>query len=163
LVARHRPVAFSPARPSRIPLILLSSTAIVAASVTVWGVITVWGRLPEPSAYPKMWASFHAARWTGLAATVFVVVLLVTVLLVLMGRADLDGRRPDVVCRSDVSNPAAVEGARPLAPGEPVRRAPLAGGFTAGPVTPTGPGRSLGMGRWLWQARRPRPAGAASK
>jgi undecaprenyl-diphosphatase len=114
LVARYRPIAFSPARPGRIPLILLSGTAIVAAGIAIWNVITVWGRLPQPSAYPKMSATFDAARLAGLAATVFVVLLLVTVLLVLMGRVDLDGRRPDVVYRSDVPNPADGERARPL-------------------------------------------------
>jgi membrane-associated phospholipid phosphatase len=132
LVARYRPVAFGPARPSRIPLVLLGGTAMVAASIAVWGVITVWGRLPEPSAYPKMWASFHAARLAGLAGTVFVVVLLVAVLLVLMGRADLDARRSVASYRSDVQDPTAGEGAPPVEPGEPVRPPSLAGGLTTG-------------------------------
>lgn len=113
LVARYRPVAISPARPGRIPLILLSGTAIVAAGIAIWNVITVWARLPQPSVYPKMSASFEAARLAGLAATAFVVLLLVTALLVLMERADLDGRRSDVVYRSDVANPAGGEGGRP--------------------------------------------------
>src|SRR5262249_4766599 len=70
VVARFRPVGFSPTRPSRLPLVLLGATAVVAAGVAAWGVITVWGRLPDPSAYPNMWASFHAARLAGLAVTV---------------------------------------------------------------------------------------------
>jgi membrane-associated phospholipid phosphatase len=110
VVARYRPVEFSPVRPSRLPLVLLLSTAMVAASVAVWGVITVWGRLPEPSAYPNMWSSFHTARLAGLAATVFVVLVLVTALLLLIGRADLDGRtRPDAGYRSDVSKTVPVQ------------------------------------------------------
>jgi membrane-associated phospholipid phosphatase len=150
LVARYRPVAFSPARPGRMPLILLSCTAIVAAGIAIWSVITVWGRLPQPSAYPKMLASFHAARLAGLAATVFVVVLLVMVLLVLMGRADLDGRRPEVVYRSDVVNPADGEGARPL--------------FGQAPALSRRPWltRPLWLRQLIWRVRRPHPAGATS-
>jgi hypothetical protein len=82
--------------------------------MVVWGVIAFRGRLPEPSAYPNMWSSFHAVRLIGLAASVFVVVLLVTVLLMLMRRADLDGRREKVVYGSDVSKAADGEGAGPL-------------------------------------------------
>jgi membrane-associated phospholipid phosphatase len=153
LVARYRPVTLGPARPGRIPLILLSGTGIVAAGIAISNLITVWGRLPDPSAYPKMSASFHAARQAGLAATVFVVLLLVTVLLVLMGRADLDGRRPDVVYRSDVANRSDVEGegARPLS------------GQAPGTVTPAGLTRPLWMRPLLWRVRRPRPAGATSR
>jgi membrane-associated phospholipid phosphatase len=116
LVARCRPVAFSRVRPSRLPLVLLSGTALVAASIAVWGVVRLRGRLPDPAAYPNMWASFHTARLAGLAVSAFVVLLLVTVLLLLMGRADLDGRQDEVVHGSAVSEPADGEGAR-LLPG----------------------------------------------
>jgi membrane-associated phospholipid phosphatase len=153
LVARCRPVAFSPAPPSRIPLVLLSGTALVAASIAVWGVITLWRRLPDPEAYPNMWSSFHTARLAGLAVSVFVVLLLVTVLLMLMGRADLDSRHPDVVHRSDMANPAdgEGEGAQPLS------------GPAPGTVTPAGLTRPLWMRPLVWRVRRPPPAGATSR
>jgi membrane-associated phospholipid phosphatase len=151
LVARYRPVTLVPARPGRIPVFLLSGAAIVAAGIAIWNLITVWGQVPEPSAYPHMSASFHAARQAGLAAAGFVVLLLVTVLLVLMGRADLDSRHPDVVYRPDVANPAVAEGARP--PSEPA----------PGTVTPAGLTRPLWMRPLVWRVRRPRPAGATSR
>jgi membrane-associated phospholipid phosphatase len=63
LVARYRPVAFSPARPSRIALILLAGPAMVAASIAVWGVVTVWGRLPEPSLIRRWGRPFTQRAW----------------------------------------------------------------------------------------------------
>jgi membrane-associated phospholipid phosphatase len=91
LVARFRPVLIRRNRPNRLPVVLLSVIAVVAAGTTAWALCHVVGKVPDPSGYSTMSASAqYDVHLAGLAGAVFVVVFLITVFLVLIGRTELD-------------------------------------------------------------------------
>lgn len=93
-VARTRPVTWERPAPHPVAFVLLGATALVSAIGTVWGVARIWGWLSDPTRNETTTAFIrHDAYLTGLAGTVLLVVVLVSVLLLLMRRADLDGRR----------------------------------------------------------------------
>ncbi len=94
LVARVAPVTRVRPAPYPVAFTLLGITAMISAAGTAWGLVRIWDWLSSPardetpSAYVR-----HDAYLTGLAATVLLVVVLVTALLVLMRSADLDDPR----------------------------------------------------------------------
>ncbi len=91
MVARYRPASRFVPRRSPIPLGLLGGGGLLAAVVLIWGGIRTFGWLTNASRPADTSASIsHAAYVAGLAGTSFLVLLLVSAFLVLLGSADLD-------------------------------------------------------------------------
>ena len=95
ILARRRPVSTQSSGPHRIALGVLVALAAVDTAAAVWGLRKVLPRLGENLGNVQTTANIrHDAYLTGLSATVLVVILLVTALLLLAGRVDLDYTTP---------------------------------------------------------------------